>query len=461
METNKNITSHPKTENRLLLSLMLPILAEQILRSFMGTANTFMLSRISDEASAAVGVSNQILNVVIITATMIGSGASTLINQYLGAKKKREAAHIIMNSLMVSTLVGLFFSLAISALAAQILGLVGLEEGLINDAAIYLRIVGASCVIQFISSAISAYFRCYQKPVVAMLVIVCTNLMNLAGSWAVVSGMFAGQMMQGVGGIARVRLVSELIGLALSMMMLMRQDWDLQIVDMVRLKKEYVTQILRLGFMSGAEGICYYTAQLVTTGFITSFPSQVLSAKVYVQTVNNYTYLAGQSVGLASQIMTGHMIGAGEKDRAYGFVKKSWLYVLSCNICFSLLFFVCSRQIIGIFTDSEEILSIARMLFFIDIFTCLGRSLNHSFNLGLRSAGYVFWPMIIAASSIWTFQCGLGYLASIGLHLGIIGIWIAQTVDEWFRGLCAMRLWLGKKWMKMDVVKERREGEKE
>ncbi len=221
-------TSHPKTENRLLLSLMLPILAEQILRSFMGTANTFMLSRISDEASAAVGVSNQILNVVIITATMIGSGASTLINQYLGAKKKREAAHIIMNSLMVSTLVGLFFSLAISALAAQILGLVGLEEGLMNDAAIYLRIVGASCVIQFISSAISAYFRCYQKPVVAMLVIVCTNLMNLAGSWAVVSGMFAGQMMQGVGGIARVRLVSELIGLALSMMMLMRQDWDLQ-----------------------------------------------------------------------------------------------------------------------------------------------------------------------------------------------------------------------------------------
>ena len=101
------------------------------------------------------------------------------------------------------------------------------------------------------------------------------------------------------------------------------------------------------------------------------------------------------------------------------------------------------------------------MLVFIDIFTCLGRSLNHSFNLGLRSAGYVFWPMIIAASSIWTFQCGLGYLASIGLHLGIIGIWIAQTVDEWFRGLCAMRLWLGKKWMKMDVVKERRGGEKE
>lgn len=439
------------SEDGTLLRLMLPILTEQILRSFIGTANTFMLSRISDEASAAVGVSNQILNVVMITATMTASGAATLINQYLGAGKRREAAHVMMNSLMVSTLLGLFFSLVMVAGADMMLQLSGLETGLADMAVVYLRVVGASCVIQFISSAVSAYFRCHQKPAVAMLIIICTNIINLTGSWAVINGFFDG-FPEGVRGIAWIRLISECCGLTMSIGMLCLQNWDLRIGDLIRLRKDYVLQNLRLGFMSGTEGICYHTAQLVTTGFITGFPSEILSAKVYVQTVNNYTYLAGQSVGFAAQIMTGYMIGADEKERAYRFVKKSWLYVLACDIFFSLLFFIYSGRIIGIFTESDRIIATARVLFLIDIVTCLGRSLNHSFNLGLRSAGYVFRSMLIDAGSIWLFQCGFGYLLGIRLGFGIVGIWMAQTIDEWFRGVCALYLWTKKKWMDADVV---------
>ncbi len=437
-------------EYKILFTLMLPILIEQILRSLIGTVNTFMLSRISDQASAAVGVANQIMNLVVIAATVIASGSAIVINQYLGAGKKREAAHITMNSLVITLLIGLFFSTVVIVFSTSMLRAMGLEEALVSIAATYLKIVGASCVIQFVSSAISTYFRCHQQPTVAMVVIVVTNVLNLIGSWSIVSEVLA--VGNKVAGIATVRLVSEAIGLLFIIFLMLRQDWELDIRDLFRLRKDYCIKILRLGFMSGVEGICYNGAQIITTSFITGFPSAVLSAKVYVQTVNSYTYVAGQAVGLSAQIMSGHMIGAGERERAHGFIKKVWRLVLGCNVLFSVIFFLCSAQIIGIFTDSREILTIARTLFLIDIFTCIGRSLNHSFNFGLRSAGYIFWPMIVAICSIWTIQCGIGYLAGIGAGLGIVGIWIAQTTDEWIRGLCSCMLWLRRKWMKVEVV---------
>ena len=74
-----------------VFKIAVPIFVEQILRSLMGTVNTFMLSRVSDSASAAVGVASQVLNVVIIASFMMSSGTAIIENQLLGAGKNREA----------------------------------------------------------------------------------------------------------------------------------------------------------------------------------------------------------------------------------------------------------------------------------------------------------------------------------------------------------------------------------
>lgn len=433
-----------------LLTLAIPILLEQILRSLMGTVNTFMLSRFSDEASAAVGVANQILNVVIIASTMLASGAAVVVNQNLGAGKKREAAQITMNSVSVSAVIGFALSLFTVSLSGRLVRMMGLEENLIGDAAVYLRIVGISCVIQFVSAMIATHFRCRGKAQVSMLVIAFNNAVNLLGSFLVIEGKLP---VTGVAGIACVRLFSEAMGLLLIGGLFARQEWDLRRGDLLHIKGEYLKQIVSLGFMSGMEGVSFTLAQLVTTRFITALPTAVLSAKVYTQTINNYTYMAGLSIGQAAQILAGHLIGAGKTEEVYRFIRKSWLYIFLCNLAFSGGFFLCSSRLVGLFTDSAEIRDIARMLFFIDIFICAGRSLNHSFNYGLRSAGYVFWPMVIANTSIWIVSVGMGYVLTVPLGFGIVGLWAAQSADEWFRGLCAMMLWLKKKWVASVIVK--------
>lgn len=57
----------------------------------MGNLDTLMLSQYSDDAVATVGVSNQLLSVIIVMFGFIASGTSILIAQYLGANKERNA----------------------------------------------------------------------------------------------------------------------------------------------------------------------------------------------------------------------------------------------------------------------------------------------------------------------------------------------------------------------------------
>ena len=426
-----------------LFSLTIPILIEQILRSLMGTVNTFILSRLSDDAAAAVGVANQILSVVNMGSTMLATGAVVLVNQAIGGRRDRDAAAITANSLLATGALGLFIGGFTLSFAVNIVTLMGLSGDLVGYAARYLRIVGGSCALQFLSGMLTSHFRCRGKAHVATFVVTLINTVNLIGSWLVVTGR---SFLSGVGGIATVRLIAEGFGLIALLFLFSREHWGLQASDLLRPSAMWLKRIIRIGFMTGMEGISYLTAQLLTIRFITGFPTASLSAKIYTQSINGYTYMAGHAVGLAAQILCGQLIGAGRIGEADRLMKKSWACVLGLNLGFSLLFYAFSGQLVGLFTRSTEIRAIARTLFLIDIVTCVGRSMNHSFNLGLYSAGYVFWPMVICISSIWLVQVGCGYLLTVPAGLGVVGVWIGQALDEWCRGIAATTLWLRKKW---------------
>ena len=431
-----------------LFSLAIPILIEQVLRNFLGTVNVFMLGNYSDSAVAAVGVANQIMNVVLVTFTMISSGSAVVINQVLGARKDKEAGLISMNAVGISVLLGGIVSLFLIVMAVPVLTLMGLEQDLIGGASIYLQWAGGASVMISLSSTISILFRCYGNAKIPMIVVMIINVVNVLGNYFVIFHPFAFPL-EGIEGVGIIRFVSETIGALLLILLLIRAKFKCyKLVNLWKIKWRTLKQIVGIGFMSGAEGISYMLSQVVTTGFLTAFGQAALSAKVYVNTVDYYAYVIGMSIGQAAQVIAGQMMGAGKLDEAYRFIKRKWRMVFACNATISTLIFILYRPIMSLFTSSEEIISLSMPLFALCIAINIGRSLNHSFNYGLRAAGYVFWPMIIASCSIWLVNCGLGYVLSIPCQLGIVGLWIGMAADDILRGLIAMGIWLSRKWEK-------------
>ncbi len=429
-----------------ILKISVPIMIEDVLRTLVGTVNTFTLSRVSDSASAAVGVTNQILNVVLLISVMISAGAGIIENQILGAGKERESSRIMMNSLSLAGVLGILSSTLTVVFAKEFVAFMGLAEELHSDGETYLRIVGLSCVFQFMGTMLSTHFRSHNSSLTPTIVVVLSNVINFVGSTLVLNGK-AGNL-TGVRGIALMRLISEITGTVILLILFSRQKWGQQLRDLFSIDTGMTGRILTVGIMASMERVCFIIAQMLTTRFITDLPIEVLSAKVYVQTLSEYPNQFGVSIGRAAQILSGHSIGAGKLDEAHKLIRKAYFTALCFDIPGCILCRLFANQLVGLFTQSHEIIEIAKLLLTIDIITGAARSLNHSFSFGLKSAGYVLKPMIINFFSIWMINVGLGYLCTITLGMGIVGLWIGQSTEEWFRGLMNCIQWERKVWQK-------------
>ena len=89
MANNKNRGALP------MLKLTLPIAMEQFFRILVSSIDTMMLSSYSNEAVAAVGLVSQYVFFLTIIFSVIGTGCSIVLAQYLGAEKsEKELNHV-------------------------------------------------------------------------------------------------------------------------------------------------------------------------------------------------------------------------------------------------------------------------------------------------------------------------------------------------------------------------------
>jgi Na+-driven multidrug efflux pump len=108
--------------------------------------------------------------------------------------------------------------------------------------------------------------------------------------------------------------------------------------------------------------------------------------------------------------------------------------------------------LIGLFTDNVIITEMVRKVLFIAIFIEIGRAMNMIFIAALRSAGDTIFPVIMAVISMFGLAVLFTYILAIKLELGIIGVFIALSMDEIFRGMSMVFRWYQRKWMKVELI---------
>ena len=87
--------------------LFLPILIEQLFSMLLGNVDVLMLSQYSDDAVAAVGLSNQIIAVGIMILGIVSLGSSIQLMQLIGSSKENYIKSIIRNSVYLNVLISI------------------------------------------------------------------------------------------------------------------------------------------------------------------------------------------------------------------------------------------------------------------------------------------------------------------------------------------------------------------
>ncbi|MGG0641954.1 MATE family efflux transporter [Bacillus altitudinis] len=437
----KSEKSHPS-----LFALTWPIFIEISLYMLMGSADTLMLSQYSDNSVAAVGVSNQLLNLLIVMFSFITTGTTIVIAQLLGAGRKQEATQVAYVSLGTNFLISFVISLLMFVLAVPILTMMGLSSELMPDATVFLQIVGLLSFIQALIMTYSAILKSYGFTRDTMYVTIGMNLLNVAGNYLVIFGPF-GFPVLGVMGVALSTSFARLIGLT-AMILIVRHRIGLRFSfkQMFYIQRTHLKKLLKIGIPSAGEQLSYNGSQMIITLFITFMGTQALAAKVYTQNLMMFIMLFGAAISQGTQILIGRLIGAKEFNAAYRRCMKSLYWAIAISLLSSTALSLSSTHLLTFFTSNSEIIQIASLLLILTIILEPGRSFNMVIINSLRAAGDAKFPVYMAMISMWGIGLPIAYLLGIQLEMGLIGVWISFIVDEWVRGIFMYRRWRSRVW---------------
>lgn len=443
-----------KTAKLSLFAITWPLFIEILLYMLMGNADTLMLSQYSDNSVAAVGVSNQILSMIIVMFGFIATGTAILVAQNIGAKRDDQAREVSVVSIGANLVFGLLLSAGVFIFSDSLLRLMDLPPELFDEANSYLKIVGGFSFIQSLIMTVGSIVRSYGFTRDIMYVTIGMNIMNVIGNYLFIFGPF-GIPVLGVEGVAISTSVSRIIGLIAAFYVMMKRiPGTLPMSMLFRFPKRHLKNLLNIGIPSAGEHLSYNGSQMLITYFIATLGTQALTAKVYTQNVMMFVFLFSIAISQGTQILIGHMVGAKEIDNAYKRALKSLKLAIIISIAAAGVVSIFAKDLLGIFTDNMSIIEVGTTLILLTIILEPGRSFNLVLISSLRAAGDVQFPVYMGILSMWGVSVTLSYFLGIYLELGLVGIWIAFIADEWLRGLLMLWRWKSKVWVKKSFVPE-------
>lgn len=433
-----------------LFSVFLPFLVESLLTNSMGTVNTLILSQYSDDAVAAVGAANQVLSMIFTFYTVISTGTSIFISHRLGARKADQASDAAFTSILCSLALSLLVGGILSSFAGQLMAMMNLTGQVLADATLYFRICVTFSFFQALISSISAIFRSYGMPKIAVVASLFMNLMNAVLNIIVIFRPFETPL-HGVSGIAVTNVISRGMAFLLIAVCLWKSPLDLQFKKKNLKTLKCIGSILHIGLPGGISSLSYSTSQVVSTSILGILGTTAISTKIYLSTIFFYIYVVGMSLGTATSLIIGWLTGAGEYDKAYRLNLQNLRIAVLLNLAGSTLICIFGRSLLTLFTDDPAIFAMAAPILFIDIFVEIGRAFNHIEDNSLRGAGDVVFSMVVSMFSSWSMSILFSYILGIRLGLGLTGCWIAFMMDELFRGLTFFFRWRSRRWTQKQI----------
>lgn len=435
-----------------LSSITWPIIIQSFLGQLMGNINVLMLGHLSTKAVGAVGVANQIIGMLSITYTVISMGTIIITTQYLGAGKPNLAKNVAQMSVWISVIFGLIFSVVLLVFGEYLLKFMNLPKDMISYGIEYIRIVGGISFLQAGITIFSSILRSYGHTKLPMYVAVLMNFIIIIGNYIFLFKPF-GMPVLGVKGVGISTAFGSLVGLAIVGNVAYRElKIGFNFKSLIQFDMKVFKMILKVGGPAAGEYIFYSLSQIVVTFIVTHLGSMAINTRIYLQNITSFVSIISFSIGQGTQIIIGYMKGAGKVEDMHRTCIRSLKIAALCNFALAVIFYIFSRQLIGIYTADTTILDMGKNILLIDMFLEIGRAFNHTVGSALRGTGDVRYPVIISICSMWGISVLLSFILGINLQLGLVGIWIASGLDEWFRGLALLRRWYSKKWLKIKIV---------
>lgn len=419
-----------------LRRLILPLIMEQLLAILVGMLDTVMISGVGEAAVSGVSLVDNINILVINIFAALATGGAVVAGHALGQKNREQAGKSAWQMVLFLLYSSAAMTVILLALHKTILRAVfgQVEEAVMSSAVTYLIITGLSICPLALYNGCAALFRAMGDSRTTMYISLLMNLLNLVGNALLI---FVFQM--GVAGAAISTLIARTVSAVLIFKLMFDEKKEISFKGRLTLRMDFpqVKKILYIGIPNGLENSLFQLGKILLLSLVSTFGTSAIAANAVCGTITNFNILPGMAINMALLSVASYCIGAGEFEQTRYYTKKLMRLTWLCISAVSFVMMAGAPFFLKIYHLTPETGALAVQVIRYHAIMCMVAWVA-SFTLPntLRAAGDVMWTMAIAIVSMWVFRIGTAYFFSNVFDLGLIGIWIAMTIDWMFRGIC-------------------------
>lgn len=316
-----------------LISFAIPMILGNIFQLTYNAADSVIVGRYAGEdALAAVGTSNPIMNIIIFFIVGICMGASVLMSEFYGAKDLDKLKREISTSIIVGGVFTVALTILCFVLAKPILLLINTPPEILQDAVLYLRIIFVGLIFTFFYNIYASTLRSMGDSKTPIFFVMIAAILNV-----VLDIIFVKYYHKGVAGAAVATVIAQAVSGILCVVYANKK------IPILRFKREdlvidktLLKQTISYSWFTSMQQTVLYIGKVFVQGAVNPLGISSIATFNAVNRVDDFAFTPQQSIAQGMTTFIAQNRGAKNDHR----IRKGFIRGLQIEFAYWLILLV-------------------------------------------------------------------------------------------------------------------------
>lgn len=441
-------------ENKLLLSMAVPMMISMLVQALYNIVDSIFVSRICEDALTAVSMAFPWQNIVIAIAVGFGVGINALLSRALGQKNAERVNQVAINGLLLALL---------SYLLVLVAGLLGIRaymrtqtdiESIVNYGITYLNICILCSFGVFIEITFERFLQATGRTIYSMITQLAGALTNIILDPILIFGLL-GFPKLGIAGAAWATVIGQCVGAVVAVTLNHFKNPEVHLrLRHIRPNGRLMGEITAISIPSIIMSCISSLTCFVMNMILIAYSSTAVAVFGVYFKLQSFVFMPVFGLNNGMVPIIAYNYGAQKPERIHKTIRLGMAYAVAIMAVGLLVFQLIPKQLLLMFDASDAMLGIGapalRIMSLAFVFAGVGIASSSA----CQAFGYSVYSMLISIARQIVVLIPAAYLLSL---TGVLrSIWFAFPIAEivsLFLSLFFLRTTLKKTGMAMPKTK--------